>query len=555
MQDIEERPVARKGERKYQVFISSTFGDLADQRRVALDVVIDRGHMPIALERFPAVDSAVPYVIQKAIETSQIYIVILGFRYGAMADSSTSFTHLEYKNALEQKKIVVVPFLLTDEEVHNGRKKIQEQMLSDQARLAQLKAGTPEYSRLEQEIAYLGMELTHEKELWDFRSEVRQNRFSRQFSLKKGSSEQFDKYMVLAALLKAEEAAEQRRIAGWIREPEERELAEAVAAVSQNRFFVDVVRAMAKFDPLAPRVRGQTEQKQAAATFFAERYLEQLQEKRANLFFESGSTIAYVALVVGERLGTHDFGNEIQISTNNVLAYLIFWLVHGIRCSLFPWGTPEKQYGAVFGRINELVSEKIKPSFPPEPLSKRDLRAIDLLSKDHYSPAAWSHPTLLLGALSGLQLEKDDKAFNCLGPHVGSPRNKVFKRFMYATKHPVMLFMTADKVDCPVKPEHCHFILEQEENGHVPESKAAFLGWQMFCTERPVAFCVGCETSKAEDTAKRFLDLGFQIVGARHKTDNTAFIARNQKFIDEFERAMDIQEHRKPKSKNKSMDL
>src|SRR6476620_8208791 len=104
MQATEEKTDIRKGDRKYQVFISSTFSDLADQRRVTLDAVIDRGHMPVALERFPAADSAVPYVIQKAIETCQIYIVILGFRYGAMANSDISFTHLEYQNALEHKK-------------------------------------------------------------------------------------------------------------------------------------------------------------------------------------------------------------------------------------------------------------------------------------------------------------------------------------------------------------------------------------------------------------------------------------------------------------------
>jgi len=285
MQATEEKTDIRKGDRKYQVFISSTFSDLADQRRVTLDAVIDRGHMPVALERFPAADSAVPYVIQKAIETSQIYIVILGFRYGAMANSDISFTHLEYQNALEHKKIIVVPFLLTDDEVHDGRKMLQEQLDGDRARLNKLATGTPEHGRLEQGIAYLEAELAHGKKLWDFRSQVRQNRFSCQFSLKKGASEQFNKHMVLAALLKAEEAAEQKRIAGWIREPEERELAEAVEAVSQNRFFVDVVRAMAQFNPLAPRVRDQTEQKQVAATFFAEKYLEQLQEKKANLFF------------------------------------------------------------------------------------------------------------------------------------------------------------------------------------------------------------------------------------------------------------------------------
>ena len=69
--------------------------------------------------------------------------------------------------------------------------------------------------------------------------------------------------------------------------PEERELAEAVEAVSQNRFFVDVVRAMAQFDPLAPQVRDQKDEKQVAAMFFAEKYLDQLQEKKANLFLTS----------------------------------------------------------------------------------------------------------------------------------------------------------------------------------------------------------------------------------------------------------------------------
>lgn len=44
----DEKTDTRKGERKYQVFISSTFGDLADQRRMVLDAVIDRGHMPVA---------------------------------------------------------------------------------------------------------------------------------------------------------------------------------------------------------------------------------------------------------------------------------------------------------------------------------------------------------------------------------------------------------------------------------------------------------------------------------------------------------------------------
>jgi len=73
MEPEDKETDAGKSERKYQVFISSTFRDLADQRRMVLHAVVDRGHMPIALERFPAADSAVPSVIHKSIAASQIY--------------------------------------------------------------------------------------------------------------------------------------------------------------------------------------------------------------------------------------------------------------------------------------------------------------------------------------------------------------------------------------------------------------------------------------------------------------------------------------------------
>ena len=78
-----------------------------------------------------------------------------------------------------------------------------KEFLTHYTRLA---IGTAEHTRLKREVAYLKSELAHEKKLWEFQKQVRENRFSRQFSLKAGSSEQFDKHMVLAALLKAEQA-------------------------------------------------------------------------------------------------------------------------------------------------------------------------------------------------------------------------------------------------------------------------------------------------------------------------------------------------------------
>lgn len=537
-----------KSQRKYQVFISSTFRDLANQRRMVLDVVVDHGHMPISLERFPAEDSTVPLVIQRTIEASQIYVVILGYRYGAIVkDRGISFSHLEYEIAFDSK-LVVVPFLLAEDEVKEYREKLVKELDDARTRVAKLAPKTLERENLQKQITELTAELHNEKKLWKFREIVQEGRFHKPFSLKKGGSvKQFDERMVLDALIEAERRAVVDRIPGWIREPKERESAGALEAVSRNRFLVSVVGAMAKFDPLDPRVRSEAEAKEAAASFFADKYLPPLlerhkalqedktlnkEDKTVSLFFESGSTVAYAAQVVGERL--REQREEIRISTNNVLAYLVFWLVHRIRCSLFPWGPPEQLYGAVFDQVNDFVPLKKKPSFPPEPLSHTDQEAIRLLHDSYYSPSKWKRPALMLGALSGLQLKEDPQIANCLGPHVGSPRNKVFKRFMYDTKLPLMLMMTGNKINSDVDKERCHFILEQR----VGQS----LTWATFITERPVAFCVGCENvpEKINPAVAAFEALGLKIIRADHKTSHTAFLARNQKFIDELEQELNI---------------
>jgi hypothetical protein len=536
MKQDESKIDSEKSERKYQVFISSTFRDLADQRRMVMNAVVDRGHMPIALERFPATDNTVPSVINKSIAASQIYIVILGFRYGAIVkDRDISFSHLEYENAINQKR-VVVPFLLAKSEVINKRKQLEDEYNTKKVALEKLAPETLGHSSLAREITDIKAELNNEKKLWDFRLTVEQGRFHQPFSLKTESEEAdtFDKHMVLKALLEAEKMATERRIPGWIREPADRDLAETLEVVSHNPFLVDVVGAMAKFDKLFPRIRDQADEKKAAARFFADKYLLPLlaKDEKASLFFESGSTLAYVAQVIGEQLQSQR--KEITISTNNVLAYQIFWLVHRIRCSLFPWGPPEERYGAVLGPVNDYVPVEKQPFFPPEMLSIEDKKAIQQLQKDANSPARWKRAALLLGALSGFQMTKDTAIADCLGPHVGSPRNKVFKRFMYSTELPLMLFLDSKKIDLPVDPNHCHFVLDQQSDQELP--------WETFISQRPVAFCVGCKNipEETEPLITKFEGLGLKIVSARYKTSHTAFIARNNRFISNLESGMNI---------------
>jgi hypothetical protein len=533
----EQRTDAKGGQRKYQVFISSTFRDLAAQRRVVVDEVVARGHMPIALERFPAEDSSVPLVIQRTIKASQIYIVILGYRYGAVVKGrDISFSQLEYELA-HGSGIVVVPFLLVDAEVNTHRDELRDGLEEKKIQVQRFAANSQDRKKLEKEIADLEVELGNEDKLWKFRSEVQSGRFFKLFSLNEGGNEssglvdQFAKHMVLEALLVAEEKAVEKRIPGWIREPADAKLAETIEAVAQNRFLPGVISAM-KFEKLRPRVRDHAEEKEAAASFFVDKYLPHLVDKNIGLFFESGSTVAFVAEAVGKNLKDHPA--KLQISTNNVLAYMIFWLVHRIRCSLFPWGPPEQQYGAVFGPINDYVVESKKPGFPPDPLNEGDKKAIKILEDNPFSPGKWECGTLMLGALSGFQFAKDASIANCLGPHVGSPRNKVFKRFMYATKLPVMLFMTSDKINSPVDRERCHFILDQQPDGELP--------WESFCSEWPVGFCVGCKNDpeRIEQAVEKFRSLGLEIIRPKHLTPYTAFIARNRPFIDRLEVGMNL---------------
>lgn len=527
------------GQRKYQVFISSTFQDLAEERRVVLEVVVDCGHMPIALERNAAEDRTVPAVIERTIQAAQIYVVIHGSRYGAIvAGSNQSFSHLEYEMAVQSGKIVV-PFLLDDGDVKIKRGEMQKELDAAETELRKYASNSREYRECDSRAAQLRSELSHEQALWDFREQVKKDRFYQLFS--STGERAFSKYMVYRAVVEAEKLASEKRISGWIREPKDTSLSKTLEAVSRNRFLVDVVGAMAQFDALVPRIIGRPGEKEAAAAFFADVYLQKLiaykrgsAEEGVSLFFESGSSTAYAAQAVGKRLaGRH---SEIRISTNNVLAYMIFWLVHRIDCSLFPWGAPEQRYGAVFGCINDLVDESKRPSFPPSALTAEEEQAIQRLMVDYFSPAHWKGKgkPLLLGALSGLQLTEDPRFARSLGPHVGSMRNKVFKRFMYATGVPMMLFLDSKKIDLEVETDHCHFILEEEPSRG--------LTWTSMLENHPVAFCVGCshEAGHLERQVKRFEELQLKVIRAGYSSGDTAFIARNDAFIQQFEEGMEI---------------
>ena len=81
-----------------------------------------------------------------------------------------------------------------------------------------------------------------------------------------------------------------------------------------------------------------------------------------NLFFESGSSIAYLAVEVNEKLQevheTLDL-RTISVETNNIFACLEFALKSPIQVSLYPSGPPEQKYGATFGPLKGMLEYEL----------------------------------------------------------------------------------------------------------------------------------------------------------------------------------------------------
>lgn len=91
--------------KKLQVFISSTFTDLIEERQAAVAAVLKAGHIPAGMELFSAADRSQLLTIRSWIEQSDAYMLILGGRYGSIEpESGLSYTELEFNYAVELGK-------------------------------------------------------------------------------------------------------------------------------------------------------------------------------------------------------------------------------------------------------------------------------------------------------------------------------------------------------------------------------------------------------------------------------------------------------------------
>ena len=101
-------------DKKYQVFISSTFKDLQSARLKVRDAILSMYHFPVGMEMFGSLDEDQWEVIKRDIDESDYYILIIGKCFGSeVPNEGISYTQKEYRYAVS-KGIPVLAFLINE---------------------------------------------------------------------------------------------------------------------------------------------------------------------------------------------------------------------------------------------------------------------------------------------------------------------------------------------------------------------------------------------------------------------------------------------------------
>lgn len=90
--------------KKFQIFISSTYEDLREERRAAIEAILKLGHIPAGMEFFTAGNESQMEISKDWINESDIYMLILGPRYGSIEPiTGLSYIECEYNYATLSK--------------------------------------------------------------------------------------------------------------------------------------------------------------------------------------------------------------------------------------------------------------------------------------------------------------------------------------------------------------------------------------------------------------------------------------------------------------------
>jgi len=86
-------------EKREQVFVSSTYLDLHEERQAIIQTLLQADCLPAGMELFPASDNEKWELIKRVIDDSDYYLLVIGGRYGSIDSDGLSYTEKEFDYA------------------------------------------------------------------------------------------------------------------------------------------------------------------------------------------------------------------------------------------------------------------------------------------------------------------------------------------------------------------------------------------------------------------------------------------------------------------------
>lgn len=80
-------------DKRYQVFVSSTYEDLVEERQAVMHALLELDCIPSGMELFPAADDDQWTLIKRVIDDCDYYIVVIAGKCGSMFGTGSAVCH------------------------------------------------------------------------------------------------------------------------------------------------------------------------------------------------------------------------------------------------------------------------------------------------------------------------------------------------------------------------------------------------------------------------------------------------------------------------------
>lgn len=94
-------------DKRYQVFVSSTYEDLQDERKEVMQALLELDCIPAGMELFPASNDDQWTLIKRVIDDCDYYVLVIGGKYGSTNEDGISYTQMEFEYALGTGKPII----------------------------------------------------------------------------------------------------------------------------------------------------------------------------------------------------------------------------------------------------------------------------------------------------------------------------------------------------------------------------------------------------------------------------------------------------------------